>query len=239
MNNIIHNFGTLYHPVKALLLYQRKDGQNQPTSYVESYDMDKDGCPINGHPLSVKEANALAKSLLIAEKKKRNFLNPKGLLSPDMVFLKTGNDGFAIWKTPPQRIKLLFTDSLDIPCGEASIPALLWRASKNNLSIFATLDEKVNCETRLYHAPFFNVYADGKVCMGKVPVKIPNDCCLEDFMHQWQEYFFNSYFSHLFSGHMPVKGNIVQLWQKLVKNGKTFPSDKLIANNIPIKKLIP
>nr|WP_067057223.1 PRTRC system protein B [Mucilaginibacter sp. L294] len=238
MNNIIHNFGTLYHPVKALLLYQRKDGQNQLTSYVESYDMDKDGCPVNGHPLSVKEANALAKSLLIAEKKQRNFLNPKGLLTPEVVFLKTGNDGFAIWKTPPQRIKLLFTDNLDIPCGEASIPALLWRAGKNNLSIFAIVDETVNGDTSLYHAPFFNVYADGKVCMGNVPVKIPHDCSLEDFMHQWQAYFFNSYFSHLFGGHTPAKGNIVQLWQRLIKSNKPFPTDKLIANNIPINKLI-
>lgn len=239
MTDITNNFGTLYHPVKALLLYQRKDGQNQATSYVESYDMDKDGCPINGHPLSIKEANALAKSLLIAEKKQRNFLNPKGLLSSDVVFLKTGNDGFALWKTPPQRTKLLFAESLDIPSGEAGVPALLWRAGKNSLSIFAILDEKVNDDTVLYHAPFFNVYADGKVCMGNVPVKIPHDCSLEDFMLLWQEYFFNSYFSHLFSGHMPVKGNMVQLWQKLIKNGRTFPSDKLVTNNIPLKKLIP
>jgi PRTRC genetic system protein B len=239
MNNITNDFGTLYLPVKALLLFQRRDGHQQPTSYVESYDMDKDGCPINGHPLSVKEANALAKSLLIAEKKQRNFLNPKGLLSSDVAFLKTGNDGFAIWRTPPQQIKLLFTDSLDIPCGDASVPALLWKAGKSNLSIFAIMNESVNGDTLLYHAPFFNVYADGKVCMGNVPVKIPNDCCLEDFMHRWQEYFYNSYFSHLFGGHTPVKGNVVQLWQKLIKNKKPFPNDKLIPNNISVNKLIP
>jgi PRTRC genetic system protein B len=239
MNNITNSFGTLYHPVKALLLYQRSGGQNEATNYVESYDMDKDGCPINGHPLSVKEANALAKSLLIAEKKQRNFLNPKDLLSRDVIFLKTGNDGFALWRTPARQVKLLFTESLDIPCGEANVPALLWKAGKTHLSIFAILDEDVDGNTPLYHAPFFNVYADGKVCMGNVPVKIPNDCALEDFIRLWQEYFFNSYFSHLFGGHLPVKGNIVQLWQKLVKSNKPFPTDKLIPNNIPINKLIP
>lgn len=239
MTDITNNFGTLYHPVKALLLYQRKDGQNQATSYVESYDMDKDGCPINGHPLSIMEANALAKSLLITEKRQRNFLNPKGLLKSDVAFLKTGNDGFAIWKTPLQRISLLFAESLEIPCGEASVPALLWRANKNCLSIFALTNEDVDNDTLLYHAPFFNVYADGKVCMGNVPVKIPHDCSLEDFMQLWQGYFFNSYFSHLFGGHSPVKGNIVQLWQKLIKNNKPFPTDKLIPNNITINKLIP
>jgi PRTRC genetic system protein B len=239
MNDITNNFGTMYHPVKALLLYQRKDGQNQTASYVESYDMDKDGCPINGHPLSVKEANALAKSLLVDEKKQRNFLNPKDILNPDVVFLKTGNDGFAIWRTPPKKVKLLFIENLAIPCGEANIPALLWKAGKNSLSIFAIQDEKVKAETLLHHAPFFNVYADGRVCMGNVPVKIPNDCSLEDFMGLWQEYFFNSYFSHLFGQHLPVKGNIVQLWQKLINSERLFPVDKLIKNNISIKKLIP
>jgi PRTRC genetic system protein B len=238
MNDLTNNFGTLYHPIKALLIYERKNDYNQNTSYVESYDMDKEGCPINGHPLSVKEANALAKSLLVAEKKQRNFLNPKGLLNPDVLFLKTGNDSFAIWRTPEQKVKLLFTESLGIPCGEANIPALLWKAGKNSLSIFAVQDERINVGSLLYHAPFFNVYADGRVCMGNVAVKIPNDCQLETFMALWQDYFFNSYFSHLFGRHVPVKGNIVQFWQKLIKNKKAFPIECLIPNNISINKLL-
>jgi PRTRC genetic system protein B len=238
MNDLTNNFGALYHPVKALLLYQRTDGQNQASNYVESYDMDKDGCPINGHPLSIKEANALAKSLLIAEKKQRNFLNPTDILSPDVIFLKTGNDGFAIWQTPPKRVKLLFTENLDIPSGEANIPALLWKAGKNSLSIFAVQDEKVKADTPLHHAPFFNIYADGKVCMGNVAIKIPNDCSLEAFMNLWEDYFFNSYFSHLFGQHVPVKGNIVQLWRKLINSKMPFPPEKLIPNHIPINKLI-
>jgi PRTRC genetic system protein B len=239
MKDLTNNFGSLYHPVKALILFNCKDNQNQTSTYVESYDMDKGGCLINGHPLSVKEANALAKSLLIAEKKQRNFLNPKGILSPDVLFLKTGNDGFAIWQTPPQRAKLLFSENLDIPCGEASLPAILWRAGKNSLSVFAIADEKVKADTLLYHAPFFNVYADGKVCMGNVAIKITNDCSLEDLIVLWQDYFFNSYFSHLFSGHHPVKGNIVQLWQTLVNSEKLlFPIESLIPNNIPLNRLI-
>ena len=239
MNDLTNNFGNLYHPIKALVIYERNNDYSQNTSYVESYDMDKDGYPINGHPLSVKEANSLAKSLLVAEKKQRNFLNPKGLLNPDVVFFRTGNDGFAIWRTPEQKAKLLFTESLDIPCGDANIPALLWKAGKNSLSIFAVQDVKVNADTLLYHAPFFNVYAEGRVCMGNVAVKIPNDCPLETFMALWQEYFFNSYFSHLFGQHMPVKGNIVQLWKKLINQQEAFPLDCLIPNNISISKLLP
>ena len=54
--------------------------------YVESFDMDETGCPINGHPLTVKEANALAKSLMVAEKKQRNFLNPKAAVAQKCCF---------------------------------------------------------------------------------------------------------------------------------------------------------
>jgi PRTRC genetic system protein B len=239
MNDLTNNFGTLYHPIKTLVIYERKNDYNQNTNYVESYDLDKDGFPINGHPLSVKEANALAKSLLIAEKKQHNFLNPKGLLTPEIVFLKTGNDGFAIWRTPGQRVKLLFTESLGIPCGEANVPALLWKAGKNSLSIFAVQDERVKSNTILYHAPFFNVYADGRVCMGDVAVKISNDCQLEAFMALWQDYFFNSYFSHLFGQHVPVTGNIVQLWQNLINRREAFPIECLIPNHISLTKLLP
>lgn len=238
MNDLTNDFGTLYHPTKALVVFERKSDYNQNSCYVECYDMDKDGFPINGHPLTIKEANNLAKSLIIAEKKQRNFLNPNGLLKPNIMFLKTGNDGFAIWRTPVQKAKLLFTESLDIPCGEACVPPLLWRAGKNSLSIFALQDESVTEKSLLYHAPFFNVYADGRVCMGNVPIKIPNDCPLENFMVLWQEYFFNSYFSHLFGEHQPVKGNIVQLWQSQINTGDAFPLDCLIPNNISLNRLI-
>jgi PRTRC genetic system protein B len=238
MNDLTNSFGKLYHPVKALIIYGKQNNGYDNVPYVESYDMDERGCPINGHPLSVKEANSFAKALTVNEKKQRNFLNPKGLLSPNVAFLKTGNDGFAIWRTPAKRVKLLFTESLGIPSGEAQVPSLLWKAGKNSLSIFAILDDKVTEQTILFHAPFFNVYGDGRVCMGNVPVKIPNDCPLETFMGLWQEYFFNSYFSHLFGQHVPAKGNIVQLWQNLIKSGEPFPIETLIPNNITINKLL-
>src|SRR5258708_34851524 len=105
MNDLTNSFGNLYHPIKALIIYEKRDSNYQSSPYVESYDMDDRGCPINGHPLSIKEANNFAKTLKVNEKKQRNFLNPKGILSSDVVFLKTGNDGFAIWHTPAKRVK--------------------------------------------------------------------------------------------------------------------------------------
>lgn len=54
MKDITQDFGTLYHPTTALVFYQT-DGRNRDT-YVEYFDMDKKGNPINAHPLTEREA---------------------------------------------------------------------------------------------------------------------------------------------------------------------------------------
>jgi PRTRC genetic system protein B len=115
---------------------------------------------------------------------------------------------------------------------------MIWKAGRNGLQVFAITETDINMETPLCHAPYFNVYPDGKVCMGNVRIVIPKDCGLEQFMELWQSYFFNSYFSHLFGGHQPVKGNIIQLWQHLTLTGEKFPNKVLIPNKYMIKNLI-
>lgn len=237
MKDITTAFGTLYHPVKAFVIYE-KDASNK-SIYVESYDMDKNGYPINAHPLSLKESTQLANALDTSDELKRNFLKPSGLLPKNVLYTNPDHNGYAIWYTPAQRIDLFFVESLGIPNGDASIPPLLWKASKKNLYLYAldTITD-IKEQTVLFHAPFFNVYENGNVCMGTVSVNIKADCVLEEFMQYWQQYFFNSYFSHLIREKSPVKGNIIQLWQKLVNSRKQFPMKSLIKNNLTIKQLL-
>lgn len=238
MKDLTNSFGSLFHPVKALLIYQKSQNRVQHDYYLESFDIDKQGSPFNAHPLSVSEAGKLAKALQAREEKALGFLNPEGLLPANLLYLKCNNDGYAVWHTPPQKMKLLFTSSLGIPSGHACLPALVWRAGKNSLQIFAVRENAFSEGTPLCHAPFFNVYEDGRVCMGNVQIRIPKDCGLEQFMELWQDYFFNSYFSHLFESHQPVKGNIVQLWQNLLATGEDFPSAILIENRLQLNHLI-
>jgi len=239
MNDLTHNFGIIYHPVKAFVVFERIQSGMTDAVYVESYDIDAQGCPVNAHPLSVKEGNALAKALTVAERRPQDFLQPKGLLPRNILYLRTGTNGFAVWHTPKQRVKLLFTDTLGIPNGEAEIPAIVWKASKSQLLLFALNEEDMQLTTPLFYAPFFNTYNDGRVCMGNVQVAIPKDCSLEQFLTLWQDYFFNSYFSHLLSSHQPVKANIVQLWQALINSSEPFPPDVLILSKYQIKNLLP
>ncbi|RYZ51586.1 MAG: PRTRC system protein B [Sphingobacteriales bacterium] len=236
MTDITHSFGTPYVPLKALVLY--RSVATDSDVYVESYDFDANGCPINAHPLSISESNAFAKALNTAEQAKHSFLKAAGIVPKNILFLNTDGNSYAVWYTPARTADLLFVKGLSIQNGKAHVPALVWKATKTHLSIFAVAgDEIITVETPLCHAPFFNLYKNGQVCMGNVAINIPRDCHLEHFMASWEHYFFNSYFSHLIQGLEPVKGNVVQLWQSLVGTGEHFPNNVLKSNGHTLKDL--
>ena len=234
IKNITKNFGVLYHPVSALVFYQNKD-ENTTDMYVEHFDMDNDGNPVNAHPLTVQEANALAESLHTVN---RVFLQPNAILPTSILHINPGN-GTVIWYTTAQQRQLFFVEELEIPSGTAYVPPIIWKASKNDLSVFALSDNRRPTEkTPLYYAPFFNIYEDGKVCMGTVSIDIKNSASVEEFVQAWEHYFFNSYFSHLLDGYNPIKGNFVNLWKDLIGTDKPFPKEVLKKNNRTLKNLL-
>lgn len=236
-NDITASFGTLYHPKSALVFYETK-GANTDV-YVEHFDMDKNGNPINAHPLTVKEAKVLAKSLQTEKGKDNAFLKSNGILPTNILHINPSEKGTVLWYTKAQRRQLYFVNGLDIPNGIAYVPSMIWYANKNSLSVFALASDRRPTEkTPLYFTPFFNIYEDGKVCMGTVSIEIKNSASVEEFTKAWEDYFFNSYFSHLLGSNSPIKGNCVQLWKDLIHTGKPFPKEVLKKNNKTLKNLL-
>lgn len=238
--NITENFERLYHPKAALVFYQSENNNSYSKDmYVEHFDMDKNGNPTNAHPLTTREAAVLAKALSTGREKRNTFLKPKGILPANVLHINPGESGTVLWHTKAGKAKLFFIERLAIPNGIAELPALLWHAGKNSLSVFALASDRRPAEkTPLYHAPFFNVYENGNVCMGTVDVHIKNSASLEEFMQAWENYFFNSYFSHLINNHNPIKGNCVSLWKELIRTGKPFPKEVLRKTGKSVKNLI-
>ncbi|AZA47043.1 PRTRC system protein B [Chryseobacterium carnipullorum] len=235
--DITNNFGTLYHPKSALVFYET-EGYN-PDGYVEYFDIDRNGNPINAHPLTVREAQRLSKTLNIQNKKDKDFLRPSGIISENILFTDASDNGKVIWFTKSQERPLLFTEQLSIPNGLANVPPLVWCANKQGMKIFALENnQRPNAETPLFHAPFFNVYESGSVCMGTVDVNIKNSVSLEEFTEKWEDYFFNSYFSHLVNSHNPINGNCVNLWKNLIQSKEAFPTEVLINSNLTLKNLL-
>ncbi|MCP1994414.1 PRTRC system protein B [Flavobacterium sp. HSC-61S13] len=237
-NDITASFGTLYHPKSALVFYETKGATTDV--YVEHFDMDKNGTPINAHPLTVKEAKVLARALQTEKDKDNAFLKSNGILPTNILHINPNTDkGAVLWYTKAQRRQLYFVSGLDIPNGLAYVPPMIWFANKNSLSVFALASDRRPTEkTPLYFAPFLNIYEDGKVCMGSVNINIKNSASVEDFIKAWEDYFFNSYFSHLLGSNSPIKGNCVTLWKDLIQTGKPFPKEVLKKNNKTLKNLL-
>ncbi|EFK33952.1 MULTISPECIES: PRTRC system protein B [Weeksellaceae] len=235
--DITDHFGTLYYPKSALVFYETKGTETD--MYVEHFDMDSNGTPINAHPLTVKEANVLVKSLQTDEEKNTAFLKPKGILPTNILHINpSAEKGTVLWYTKTQQRKLYFVDSLGIPNGMSQVPPMLWLASKSSLTVFAlAYDRRPTEKTPLHYAPFFNIYEKGNVCMGTVSIDIKNSASVEEFIRAWEHYFFNSYFSHSLCENL-TKTNIVNLWKDLIGTDKPFPKEVLKKNNKTIKNLL-
>jgi PRTRC genetic system protein B len=236
MNNAINQFGLVYKPVSGIVNYAAESGSN----YFEYFDIDPYGRQLNHRPLSSVESLQMAECLHACTGfDEEVFLTPSVVIPDNLLYLATGAYGRAVWFTQPQQQQLFFKDNLQIPCGIYQLPGLIWDADDAGLRIFAFNHfEPQKQLTVLYHAPFFNCYADGTVCMGNTLCKFPQNCRLEQFQQLWQEYFFNSYFSHLITGHLPCEG-IVSLWQDLARSGSPFPVDQLKPTTLTLKDLWP
>jgi len=243
MENITHHFERKYTPFKALLLYEGSEGTEEHATdngfYVESYDIGRDGRPINAHPLSSAEMKDIALLFKGSAEMYNGFLKSHGIMPPNVLSIDPKHTGTIVWYTPPMSADLFFVDRLGIPCGKASVPALVWKATRSSLSVFALKGKrKPDTRTPLYHAPFFNIGGGGAVCMGTVDIQIDGQTFLEDFIALWQQYFFGSYFSHMLEGGGLTSQNIVQLWQGLVGSPKAFPEDVLMRTDLTIQSLI-
>lgn len=242
MKLLTNNFCNPYQPVKVLLIHQKRavsEDDTQPSVYVESYDIGKFGKPINAHPLTFKETLQLSCLFQAAEELQSGFLRSRGIIPSKVLYVNPQQGGYAVWYTPPQEVPLFFASALGIPSGRGKVPAMVWKASRDELSVFALKSTtKPQAKSKLYHSPYFNVYSNGKVCMGTVRVNITEAARLEDFMAQWENYFWNSYFSHLMNGHNPVTVNIVQLWKGQVKKDVPFPVQVLKPTNHTLQNLL-
>lgn len=238
MKNMTGIIEDIYVPVKALVVYESLT-ESKKGHYVEAYDMDDEGRPFNARPLTEEEVSNLCNKLQI-DAWTKGFLRCEGLLPDNVLALNFHpSNGYAVWYTKPQRVRLYFKKSLGIPEGEACVPALLWKADRTRLEIFALAEsKKPSLKTCLYHAPFFNVYENGSVCMGTVDVEISEDSSLHEFISTWQASFFDSYFSHTMNNHAPVSKNIIELWKGLVNSKKKFPVAVLKKNQFTLKNIL-
>ena len=189
----------------AVLLYERNNPYpaNQETSCFASVHgvVNENGsCSLTpGVPATVEGLLAMYKKLMPE-------IKPFGFLSEKI--LSFGNN-YLVWWHPPQTHRLWFAceklgqKNALVPC-----PGLVFVVYKNIRSVFALKGSKrPTPQTKLYQAPFFNVYGDGRVCEGTSGIP---DSISVGSIEQWESSFFDSRFTHPNVHHK----NQLVLWKK-------------------------
>lgn len=179
---------------KAILLYETKEGGRHETSYATIHDVANVGTKarpdfqiLPGAPVS---SDSLLRTLgTLAERYVLNaeFL-PENVLSFSPMHL--------MWWSPAANRRVFFRNQeLGNRSEVVPHPPLLNMVIGGAWYVFALKEDKrPTLDTPLFHAPYFNIYDDGRICVGTA--QIP-DQLTTSMIAQWEAAFFDSAFTHM------------------------------------------
>ena len=121
---------------------------------------------------------------------------------PDNI-LSVGLEHIVWWQRPGQRTYFFDTrpgadGSTNFNVGKrggmALTPGLVFVAKDQNMMVFAVKgDVRPDAATPLHHAPLMNIYEDGRVCTGSMPLP---DSTMAESVETWEKAFWGSHFTH-------------------------------------------
>lgn len=216
----------------AILFYESgRHGKANSTDLATIHDV----ASIRGRP-EIMPGRLLTNDDLV--KLVKDLAQAKGALETqwlDQSVLGKGPDRM-IWWTPPQTRAMFFKPSSDGDGtfegrGLCPVPGLVWVSMPGQgLFVYAVHGtERPTPQTTLCQAPLFNVWGNGKVCVGTAALPKAEQ---HGDSKAWEAVIFGSHFTHpnftevdrLIKGADPVK-----FWKSMVKNPtKSFPDKKLV-----------
>lgn len=179
------------HLTGAILLYQSSGVYRHV--YATRNDIDVDAAnPMRriigaGTPLQHSDLVEFAAAASLAT-------TPGGFVPDNLLY--TSPEMIAWWVPAAIRTTWFKTafDEIGTTHGLAAHPALLFIATRAGWYVFALKEStRPYTGTRLYHAPHFNIYDDGKICTGNVALPETLD---HGALHGYEEAFFRSHFTH-------------------------------------------
>lgn len=216
---------------RALLLYERQHG-TQAFATVHQVRADDDDAPTlePGRLLTYDDLHGIQEALS----------GSAGLayLPPQVV--ASGGNALA-WHEPAQERPLIFQlqDSYLSALSGRSFPQppLLFVLKHRSLSVYALKsDQRPTPTTELWLAPFYNVYDNGGVCLGSMPLPGSIEPGLTRAV---SDAFFHSAFTHP-SGRrakLAWSGSYGEFWQHAAEQG-AFPLDALVPANLTLAEAL-
>ena len=174
-----------FTPKSALIAYE-----NGSESYLEVHEI-KGGKIGAGKPLSIESAKKIKE--LFEDIDDKVYQSLSGIIPKNLLYANTDkNEPILIWHSKPKEVKMHFAKSTKIKSGYGWVPALLWVFKGGSISIYAI--KSTSLKSKVFHAPFFNVYLDGSICMGNVEIQ-KQFTSFDVVMRTVENYFFNSEFT--------------------------------------------
>ena len=174
----------------AILFYGSSGNPQAAFASIHPVQVGADGIPVIKPGTPATRAGVLAALRTLIDERMAPCILPSHLLA-------TGADHL-VWYRPATKRVLWFRESkmTEALSAEVPIPALVWMANplSDHCRVYALRDDKrPDNDTPLYQAPFFNVWANGKVCVGNAGFPKGNDALNPE---KWEEAFFGSWFTH-------------------------------------------
>jgi PRTRC genetic system protein B len=184
----------------------------------------------NGHPVILPGQAASRRGLTKLFRELVPSSRPKVELLHERVIAK--GEGFMAWYQP-SGIKRLYFNSEHVGrrSEDAVVPATIHVVTQGNWYVFAYKGkERPNAETPLFQSPFYNVWSDGRVCVGSMPLPKGTAASQPD---AWEEAFFGSEFTHpnihSKNGLVLYKGGAATFWKDAMDGKfKRFPEKVLV-----------
>lgn len=228
------NDGSANSPIAAVILYGSSIGSCSFASVHDVMDTPTGPQIAAGVPATTQALNNLFDALNPANSQRAALISSSILsLGPDWM----------LWYSRSTTRRVFFnTRDHDVQSAVVPLPAMLWLRKGDTLSVWALKNNRrPGASTHLYHSGLYNVYADGKVCMGTT--RVPPEYNRAD-PKAWEALFFQSEFTHSnVHGTSLVKyrGGHKQFWKAMLKGkfSKTgFPTDVLVEQQRTVQTVL-
>lgn len=173
---------------QAILLYGMKSASVEYATLHRVSDGGQ-GQPMIGAGVPMTRDTLLMIARSLAASSRRS----QGILPPNILSFGVNH---TVWYVPPHERTVFFDckEGVGKRAGKTPHPALIFAVCRNEWSVFAIKTrQRPTAATKLYNAPYMNVWKEGGICTGSTP--LPNESVAET-VDQWVQAFFDSNFSH-------------------------------------------
>ena len=206
---------------KALVVYESDEPEgssrdiNVVDCFISLHEIDQQGNLLAGMPLTRKSLQQIAYLALPG-------LSEACYLPEEMLLYSPGHM-MAWWNKAASR-NLFFTKATGIKSGCYPVPALLFLVRDKTLHVWALNKNKRPVpNTKVYHAPFNNIYDGGSCCMGNVSLP---EAISPETIRQWEECFFGGAANNELPPKLKTK-DPKSLWKSLAGK-EQFPVRELV-----------